>query len=389
MFEVISFFEDLIQIIPEIKTEIGTVLEAQILRNVEVAAQTPNGIIANEVLAQMQTDGGTESYTVNGKKFIGIYVSAVYEVVGKEYANQTGRILSALGLRTDRPRITKTRSGPNGEEEENTKRYTMVRIPDEKKIKELKSRYDPEFVSAILSSIEWGSHAILDGWDERDRQKGEGYLETTPKNDNESRELKDGETKNNKNTTPPSQFVRPVRPVSPEVIEEVDNTNVQNEKTLFDDSLWERDTKKALFKFIQSENRSLKPKAIHDMNPDHKIDLPKIYELCEELTHEGSFTKNKDHSYSINPNNVVKAVSEEECQQLINSLKEEGIPVRVNDSGKSYDDRSFKIAVEKSYYSKHKEAVNAKMAEHGFTRSNRGEFDSIFFIQPLKGADSQ
>ena len=220
-------------------------------------------------------------------------------------------------------------------------------------------------------------------------------VDESQKTINESRELKDGETKNNKNTTTPFQFVRPVRPDSPDVIVEVDKSDVQNEKTLFDHSLWERDTKKALFKFVQSEHRSLKPKAIHDMIPDHKIGITEIHDLCEELTHEGSFIKNGDYSYSINPDNtglsgnVVEGISEEEGQQLINSLIEEGIPVRVNDSGKSYDDRSFKIAVEKSYYSKHKEAVNAKMAEHGFTRSNRGEFDSIFFFQPLKGASSQ
>ncbi len=164
------------------------------------------------------------------------------------------------------------------------------------------------------------------------------------------------------------------------------NSDVQNEQN---------DLKKVIFNLVKSENRSMKRKEIHDMIPEHKIDLPKIYELCEELTHEGSFVKNEDCSYSTNPNNerlpgnVVKGISEEEGQHLINSLMEEGIPVRVNDSGKSYDDRSFKIAVEKSYYSKHKETVDTKMASHGFTKSNHGEFDSIFFIQPLKVAASQ
>ena len=166
-------------------------------------------------------------------------------------------------------------------------------------------------------------------------------------------------------------------------------SDVQNEKTI------SNDPKKVIFNLVKSEHRSLKPKAIHEMIPDHKIGITEIHDLCEELTHEGSFVKNEDYAYSFNldntglSGNVVEGISEEECQQLINSLIEEGIPVRINDSGKSYDDRCFKIAVEKSCYSKHKEAVNAKMAEHGFTKSNRGEFDSIFFIQPLKGADSQ
>lgn len=164
------------------------------------------------------------------------------------------------------------------------------------------------------------------------------------------------------------------------------NSDVQSERN---------DLKKVIFNLVKSENRSMKRKEIHDMIPELKIDLPKIYELCEELNHEGSFIKNEDYSYSINPNNerlpgnVVKGISEEEGQQLINSLMEERIPVRINDSGKSFDDKSFKIAIEKTFYSKHKEAIDTKMAEHGFTRSNRGEFDSIFFIHPLKEADSQ
>ena len=53
LFEVISFFEDLIEIIPEIKPAITKVLEDQIIRNVEVARGTPNGIIAETVLSKI------------------------------------------------------------------------------------------------------------------------------------------------------------------------------------------------------------------------------------------------------------------------------------------------------------------------------------------------
>ncbi len=184
LFEVISFFEDLLEIIPELKTEIGRVLKAQILRNVQVAAETPNGIIANEVLTLMDSLEATEKYTVGGKSYTGIYMSAIYEELGKDYAKQTGKILSALGLKTDRPRITKTRKGPNGEPQEYTKRYSVVRIPDEKKVTELRSRYDPDFVIAKLSSIEQGRQTLLDDEDYEDDEKRGGILNFNGKSDN-------------------------------------------------------------------------------------------------------------------------------------------------------------------------------------------------------------
>ena len=203
LFEVISFFEDLIEIIPEIKPEIGEVLKTQIIRNVEVAAQTPNGIIANEVLALMQSEEGIEVYTINGKHYTGIYLSTIYKEIGEDYAKQTGKILSALGLKTDRPRITKTRKGRDGNEEEYTKRYSMVRIPDEKKERELRSRYDPDFVIANLSSIEQVPQTTLDDEDDEDDDLGGGTPKDEPENEIGRGISQDGQSKTDGKKVPP------------------------------------------------------------------------------------------------------------------------------------------------------------------------------------------
>ena len=82
-------------------------------------------------------------------------------------------------------------------------------------------------------------------------------------------------------------------------------------------------------------------------------------------------------------------ITERGGQSLIGVLVREGIKVNTEDSGPSSDSRSFKIAIEKTYYNKQKETVNTRIAEHGFVKTNHGAFDSIFFIHPLKEVASQ
>lgn len=212
LFEVISFFEDLLEIIPEIKSEIGEVLKIQILRNAQVAAETPNGIIANEVFTLMDSDESVDSYIIGGKTYSGIYLSAIYDEIGSDYARQTGKILSALGLKTDRPRITRSRKGSDEKDQEFTKRYSMVRIPEAKKLNELKSRYDVEFVNAKLSTLGLGQQSILDDEDEEDD------------------DMRNPPQKNkNKKNIPPFLNDSPHSPLSPEVNMDYVNSDVQNE----------------------------------------------------------------------------------------------------------------------------------------------------------------
>jgi hypothetical protein len=185
LFEIISFFEDLIEIIPEVKQELSKVLEYQIRRNVEVARETPNGIIASTLLSILENSEENQiEYSVGGKDYSGIYLSSIYDEVGQNYSKQTGKILSALGLKTDRPRIKV--EGKDGEKDRN-KRVSVVRIPDENKLNELKARYDPEYVSTVLSSISQGLQTSVDEEDDEDDEMGDthkdGQKGVSPLND--------------------------------------------------------------------------------------------------------------------------------------------------------------------------------------------------------------
>ena len=173
LFEIISFFEDIIEIIPELKKDFTKMLEYQIIRNVEVAKDTANGLIASTLLSIIGNAENTIQYEIGGREFAGIYLSSVYEEVGQNYAKQTGKILSALGLKTERPRIKLTRKGKNEEEEEYFKRLSVVRLPDEVKLKELKQRYDPEFVKEELARISQDDQTSLDDEDDEDNEKGD------------------------------------------------------------------------------------------------------------------------------------------------------------------------------------------------------------------------
>jgi hypothetical protein len=300
LFEVISFFEDLLEIMPELKPEIGGVLRAQILRNAQVAAETPNGIIANEVLTLMDSPEATEEYSIGGRSYTGIYLSAIYDEIGKDYAKQTGKILSALGLKTDRPRITKTRKGPNEEPQEYTKQYRMVRIPEEKKINELKSRYDPEFVIANLSTIEQGQQENLCQEFQEFQEKGNPPSKNDTKNDNRTPDFQDREAKKEEKNIPSFQNDGTLGTDGTELKNEPENSGVQNEN-----SLWRVNPKKALFDLVEIEApkaryHSLSPKAIFDMIPDPEMTAKRVYDLCEQLTEEGAFLKNKIGAYSVN-----------------------------------------------------------------------------------------
>ena len=349
LFEVISFFEDLLEIIPEIKPEIGGVLKAQILRNTQVAAETPNGIIANEVLTLKDSPEATEEYSIGGKTYTGIYLSAIYDEIGKDYAKQTGKILLALGLKTDRPRLLATAKNKKGEDEQTKKIVSVVRIPDEKKITELRSRYDPEFVIAKLSGIERDQQTILiDEIDEID-EKGRGTHNFSGKSDNspefskpseqkKSADSKDGlhrnksfqsnkenydenntnendkatlevkgqESKEDEQTNTPLQNDRSHRSDRSGSSVNPTNSDVQNEN-----SLWKSNPKKALFEFVkwkapESKYGALKVTDIYDMIrvTDPSLTMKEIYTLCEGFYNMGAFSKTQYGAYLANPDYV-------------------------------------------------------------------------------------
>ena len=178
LYEILSFFDDLIELIPNIKRDILELLKYQIRRNVEVAMETPNGIVASTFLSILENTDPV-SYSIGGKDFDGIRLADIYDEIGVNYAKQTGKILQALGISTDRPRIsTKDKDG-----NEKLKRITVVRIPDQTKIKELRARYDLKYVEeTLLPSIEQDLQASLDNEVNKDNEKGN----TPQANDNEN-----------------------------------------------------------------------------------------------------------------------------------------------------------------------------------------------------------
>lgn len=232
LYEVISFFEDLIEIMPELKTEIQEVLITQIMRNVEVARETPNGMIADTVLTLIESEENTKEYTLNGKPYKGIYLSSIYNELGDNYSKQAGKLLSTLGLKTDRPRLEFESKGKNGEVEKYKKKTSMVRIPGEKKLNELKSRYDPEFVKSILSAIPKDGQLILDDVDDEDDDSGNAPPKIDTKNDTKHHEIADGEEKNNQKNRGVSKNDSPHRPDSPEVSGNPLKSYVQNENSV-------------------------------------------------------------------------------------------------------------------------------------------------------------
>ena len=105
---------------------------------------------------------------------------------GENYKQRAGRILAALGIRTDRPRVEFTRKAQD-RTETYKKKISVVRIPDDKKLNELKSRYDPEYMKAILASILKTQQAIVDEQDKQDEQLGTPSKKNEEKGDNEKK----------------------------------------------------------------------------------------------------------------------------------------------------------------------------------------------------------
>ena len=291
LYEVISFFEDLIEIMPELRSEIQEVLEAQIVRNVEVARETPNGNIADSVLSKIDSGDDQVEYMLNGKSYTGIYLSAIYDDIGENYKQRAGRILSVLGLKTDRPRVEFTRKGKGDKDETYRKKVSVIRIPDEKKLNELKSRYDPEYIKSILSTISQAHQSKLDEQDEQDEQIGNTPLKNGIENENKDAILKDGKAKKDEKNKGYSPVNRPNRPNRPASQDEATNHGVQNEKTL-------STLKDEILKLIETEApktkyHSLTPKKIFDMIglkfPD--ATLSQVYAICEESRNEGILIK--------------------------------------------------------------------------------------------------
>ena len=302
LFEVISFFEDLLEIIPQLKPEIGEVLKAQILRNVEVAAETPNGIIALALLSLME-EGQVVQYSWNGKNMQGIRLSDVYSELGENYAKQAGKILSALGMKTDRPRLLVTVKNKKGEEEQTKKIVSVVRIPDQKKIQELRMRYDHEYVIANLSGIEQGQQAtLIDEIDEID-DMGSPPTKNNNENNNPTTEIKGQQSKEHEKTDTPSQNDRSHRSDRSALNGEPSNSAIQNEKSTFNmdqvrdyiiEILRDEAPKSQYHSFSQREIIEF----VRDRYPG--IAVGPVYDLIKQLHDEGVIYRPHGKNFAYN-----------------------------------------------------------------------------------------
>jgi len=250
LFEILSFFEDLIEIIPGIKKEIFGLLKYQIQRNVEVAMQTPNGVVASTLLSVLE-NADTVSYSIGGRNFDGIRLVDIYDEIGANYAKQTGKILQALGMSTDRPRISMKDKDGN----EKLKRITVVRIPDLTKIKELRARYDPKYVEeTLLPSIEQDLQASLDEEVNEDYQKG-----NTPSSGNNENGQKSEQAGTNQN--------------GKAHVDNEDDEDAGKVNAPFSDSNNKR--KEGEFK-NDSPLRPLRPDSSQELGKNRKIDLSEV-----------------------------------------------------------------------------------------------------------------
>jgi hypothetical protein len=268
LFEIVSFFEDLIEIIPELKVDFSKMLEYQIVRNVEVANGTPNGMVASTLLSLIEAQEDLVVYDSGAKKYSGIPLRAIYSEIGENYAKQTGKIIQALGLSVDYPRIE---IPPKDDNDDPRKvRLKVVRVPDDKKVNELKSRYDPEYIKSVLASIGQAHQTSLDNEDNEDNEKGhtpnDEYKEGLSKNhhphnplnpdSSQNQELNDKKQQNeNLNKIQKeglSKNHHPHNPLNPDSSQEPEKPDVQSELSL---EIYSE--AKNRFKFFQDPNERL------------------------------------------------------------------------------------------------------------------------------------
>jgi len=107
---------------------------------------------------------------------------------------------------------------------------------------ELKSRYDPDFVIAKLSSIEQGQQENLCQEFQEFQEKGNPPSKNDTKNDNRPPDFQDREAKKEEKNIPSFQNDGTLGTDGTELKNEPENSDVQNEN-----SLWRVNPKKALF----------------------------------------------------------------------------------------------------------------------------------------------
>ncbi|MGC9167177.1 MAG: bifunctional DNA primase/polymerase [Thermoplasmata archaeon] len=163
LYELMSSLTDILNVIPELESEIRDIIEDQIKQNILVAQETPEGIVAKIIIdiikdwinGKTKEDSDQEienikEYEFNGKKYKGIYLKAVQNELGENYKQRAGIILSQLGFIRDRPRIKISYMDRDNNQKEKIKRISFIRIPDFKNLLSLFKRYDIEYINMMI-----------------------------------------------------------------------------------------------------------------------------------------------------------------------------------------------------------------------------------------------
>ena len=184
LFQLIDFFEEMPTLMPELLTDLHQLMLEQIHANVTALTSTPNGMVAttllsilNDVALEGQTgiggydgefdpkkqpnqpDAALVEYTFMGKYKQGIPLAVLHEEVsGSLEPSEVGRIIKRLGLETDYPRVyyAVDKAGEDGEDKKphvKGRKIKVLPLPDEAKVRELRLRYDLEFIEEEIAKI--------------------------------------------------------------------------------------------------------------------------------------------------------------------------------------------------------------------------------------------
>ena len=182
LFQLIDFFEEMPSLMPELIIDLNNLMLEQIHANVTALMNTPNGMVAASLLSILNDweagmkkydgefdpkkhpnhpDATLVDYVYMGKYKRGIPIGILHsEVRGSLEPAEVGKIVKRLGLDAEYPRVyfEGVGEGGYGGEAETThlkaKKMKVIPLPDAAKIKELRLRYDLEFIENEINKVQ-------------------------------------------------------------------------------------------------------------------------------------------------------------------------------------------------------------------------------------------
>ncbi|MGC9145120.1 MAG: hypothetical protein ACP5GS_03250 [Nitrososphaeria archaeon] len=148
LYELVSFFNDVVTLVPELEQTVFEIIKEQILANVKTASETLEGEVALTFLKNLE-EGNFISYKKEGKQYQGVLLNTLYDEIGRNYAPKIAKLIRQLGLEIDRINVKTT--APNGDEF--TSKVRVVRVPEAEKLIELRLKYDLVYAAERLEQM--------------------------------------------------------------------------------------------------------------------------------------------------------------------------------------------------------------------------------------------